>query len=301
MKKRGCLAGISAVLLILIGGFLWVARSEAHDFIYNPPGPDRALEEWPEDYGLAYKTLALVAVDDMPLAGWHMPSQNGATIILQHGYESNRDEMLDEAALLIANGYGVAMIDVRAHGESGGEMISFGGHEMKDLDALYNYLLLQPDVDPNKIGILGNSMGGSLVIQYAAQNPNINAVVAVSAFSSIDDTVQTSVEHFTNLPGWLFGRPMIWFAEQEVGFSVDTVAATGKIGQISPRPVFLLQGGEDVVVDPASGRRLYEAANEPVDLWYDEGLAHVEFISAYPIEFEERVVGFFDTHLLGAE
>ncbi len=300
MLKRGLLIGLGLLLTVIVGGFLYVARSEALNFLYDPINAERAtLEDFPEDFNLDYTEINLTAADGTNLVGWYMPPQNGSVIILQHGYKSERDEMVDEAAMLIRNGYGTAMIDVRGHGQSDGELISFGRYEMQDLDVLYEFVIAQPGVDADKIGALGNSMGGSLLIQYAAQNPNIKALVADSAFSSITDTVQTSVEHFTGLPGWLFGGPMIWFAEREVGFSVEEVAATGKIGQLSPRPIFLLQGGSDVVVDPDSGRKLYEAANEPVELWYEESLDHVEFFSAYPAEYEERIVGFFDEHVLG--
>jgi len=145
-------------------------------------------------FGLVYEDVSVTTPDGLKLVGWYVPSQNGAAIMAQHGYTSDRRELLEEAAMLNKHGYGVLLTSVRAHDLSDGEVISFGFNEMQDLEAWYQYLRKRGEVDPDRIGILGNSMGGSLVIQYAAQNDNIRATVAHSAFSSLDDTVATSVE-----------------------------------------------------------------------------------------------------------
>ena len=71
------------------------------------------------------------------------------------------------------------------------------------------------------------------------------------------------------------------------------------IHSISPRSVFLLQGGRDTTVPPDSGQRLYDAAGEPIQLWFDPKLEHCEFWWARPKEYERRVVAFFDQYLLG--
>jgi uncharacterized protein len=64
--------------------------------------------------------------------------------------------------------------------------------------------------------------------------------------------------------------------------------------------VFLLQGGHDSVIPPDSGKRLYDAAGEPRQLWFDPMLEHCEFRQARPAEWEKRIVGFFDRYLLGS-
>jgi cephalosporin-C deacetylase-like acetyl esterase len=146
--------------------------------------------------------VTVTSVDGLKLVGWLVPSQNGAVVILQHGYKSTREEMLNEAEMLYRHGYGVLLTTVRAHDYSEGEMIAFGMREVWDMDAWYQYLLTRDDIDTKRIGMLGNSFGGMLVIQYAAQNENIKAVVADSAFSSLNDTVSTSPTYFTDLPAF---------------------------------------------------------------------------------------------------
>jgi fermentation-respiration switch protein FrsA (DUF1100 family) len=226
-----------------------------------------------------------------------VPTQNGAVVMAQHGYKSDRDEFLEEAEMLYRHGFGVLFTTVRAHDASDGELITFGAHEMKDLEAWYQFLLGRPEIDPQRIGIIGNSMGGFLVIQYAALNPAIRAVVAHSPFSSIDDTVATSVEAFTGLPAFPFAPLIVFWAEQMAGIDSADIDAKQWIGTISPRPVFILMGGQDESVSVASGELLYEAAGEPKEFWFEPDLAHVAFDTELPDEFEARVVGFFETYL----
>jgi fermentation-respiration switch protein FrsA (DUF1100 family) len=197
------------------------------------------------------------------------------------------------------HGYNVLVTTVRAHDYSGGELISLGVYEMQDLEAWYQYLLTRKDIDPQKIGILGNSYGAMMSIQYAAQNKNIKAVVANCAFSSMTDTVTTSVTHFTGLPEFPFVPLIVFWAEQSTGIKMEEIDTTRWIPLISPRPVFLMQGGKDTVISANSGQRLYDAAGEPRELWFDPKLGHVEFDTQRAHEYEMRVSAFFDKYLLG--
>ncbi len=288
-----------SILIILFVGLMVMSRSQALDLVTHPIGERDAIDQTPADFGLVYEDVSVTTPDGLKLVGWYIPSQNGAAIMAQHGYKSDRTGLLEEAAMLNEHGYGVLLTTVRAHDLSEGELISFGFNEMQDLEAWYQHLLTRGDVDSDRIGILGNSMGGSLVIQYAAQNENIRAIVAHSAFSSLDDTVATSIEHFTDLPAFPFAPAIVFWAEKEVGFDSAGVSAKTWISELSPRPVLLLQGGADTNISAESGQLLYDAAGEPKELWFEPELDHVAFDTELPEQYEARVVGFFDRYLLG--
>ncbi|MEP7135685.1 MAG: alpha/beta hydrolase [Chloroflexota bacterium] len=290
---------IVGVLLIATAGILNVTKNEAHKLITSPMATRELPDETPAKYNMPFEDVTVTSPDGLKLVGWFVPSQNGAVIIMQHGYKSTRRELLNEAAMMYKHGYGILLTTVRAHDHSEGELITFGKNEVKDMDAWYQYLLTRKDIDPNKIGMLGNSYGGMLVIQYASQNQNIKAVVANSAFSSLNDTVSTSVTYFTNLPAFPFAPLIVFWAERETGFKTEDIDATKWITKISPRPVFLMQGGKDVVISADSGQRLYDAAGEPKELWFDPALGHVEFDTERAVEYEKRVAEFFDKYLLG--
>jgi fermentation-respiration switch protein FrsA (DUF1100 family) len=285
-------------LLIVAAGLLSVTKNEAHKLITAPMETRNLPEETPADYDLPYEDVTIQTSDGLNLAGWFVPSQNGAVIIMQHGYKSTRKELLNEAEMMYRHGYGILLTTVRAHDYSEGETITFGMNEVNDMEAWYRYLISRDDINRDRIGILGNSYGGMLAIQYASINENIKAVVADCAFSSLNDTVETSVTYFTDLPAFPFAPLIVFWAERETGFKTGDIDATKWIAQISPRPVFLMQGGADVVISADSGQRLYDAAGEPKELWFEPDLGHVDFDSEMPEEFERRVAAFFDRYLL---
>lgn len=290
---------VFAILLVSITFVLLSrTRNEAYNLLHAPMADRELPSESPADYNLPFEDVEVTNGDGMKLVGWFIPSENGAVIIMQHGYKSTRKELLNEAEMMHRHGYGVLLTTVRAHDYSEGESISLGVNEMSDMEAWYQYLISRDDINPNQIGIIGNSYGGMLSIQYASQNENIKAVVANCAFSSMQDTVTTSVKHFTGLPEFPFVPLIVFWAERDTGIKMEEIDTTKWIPLISPRPVFLMQGGADTVISPSSGQILYDAAMEPKELWFDEALGHVDFDTDRAEEYERRVVAFFDQYLL---
>jgi fermentation-respiration switch protein FrsA (DUF1100 family) len=235
----------------------------------------------------------------MNLVGWYIPSENGAVIIAQHGYTGNRDNMMYDAEMLHRHGYGVLVTTVRAHDKSDGEILTFGKQEMKDLEAWYQYLLTRDDLEHDKIAILGESMGGGLVLQYAAQNEAIKGVAVHSTFGSVPDTVCIFVGNETGMPCFPFVPIIVFWAEREAGFRASEIDTPGYISQLSPRPVFIMAGGKDDHVSPRSGHELLEAAGEPSELWFEEEAEHHGMPEVCPDKYEKCVVGFYDQYLLG--
>lgn len=298
-RSTKIISGILFGAILLIAGLLLIkTRQEAHDLLHAPAETRNLPDETPAEYGLPFEDVTITNPDGMKLAGWFIPSENGAVIIMQHGYKSTRDELLNEAEMMHRHGYGVLVTSIRAHDHSEGDLITLGVYEMDDMEAWYQYLISRDDIDPEKIGILGNSYGGMLAIQYAARNENLKAIVANCAFSSMPDTVSTSVKHFTGLPEFPFVPLIVFWAETDTGVKMEEIDTTQWIPLISPRPVFLMQGGADTVISPESGQILYDAAKEPKELWFDPELGHVDFDTERATEYEARVSAFFDKYLL---
>ncbi|MFQ5944622.1 MAG: alpha/beta hydrolase, partial [Anaerolineae bacterium] len=242
MKRRVIRAGAVVLLAIILGGTigtLATARREAHNVVH-PPRQD--LDETPADLALLYQEVTLTTDDGLALRGWYIPGRNGAAIIVQHGYGGTRQGMLPVADMLNERGYAVMLFDWRGHGQSEGDLVTFGVREVYDVRAALEWLRDRPDLDDRRIGALGDSMGAVALLYAAARLPAINAVVAVSAFPSLSSQVEIGVEERAELPAFPFAPLIVWFAEREAGIPISSLDLTRDIGEISPRPVFLLHG-----------------------------------------------------------
>lgn len=300
MKKwvKMVLIVVAAVLVIGAVALFFALRPQGIAMVTYPLDDKREqAKETPGDYGMPYEEVTVTTADGLKLVGWFVPSENGATVITQHGYHGNRGNMLYDAAMLYRHGYGVLLSSFRAHDKSEGEIITFGNLEVQDLEAWYQYLLTRDDVDPARIGILGESMGGLVTVKYAAGNPNIRAVALHSALASMKDSLAKGVTHFTGLPPFPFAPIIQFWAERTADIRAADIDATKWIGQISPRPVFIMMGGADDHISTDSGQKLFDAAGDPKELWFEPTAGHHGLPEVAPEEYERRVVGFFDQYL----
>ncbi len=248
----------------------------------NIPAGARLVEN-----GIPYKEIKLKTLDGINLSAWYTPPQNGAVILVAHGYGGARPEEI--YVMLAQNGYGVLAWDARAHGASGGETCSLGYYEQYDAEAALDYALSQPGA--KHIGAWGGSMGGATMILTAAKHLEIEAVVSDSSFPSLEDVVRL------NTPIRIMQPFVPFFAEQQSGFDLDQVRPVDEIGKISPRAVLVIDGWEGSAIVMNSPHRLFNAAGEPKELWVEDGVPHLGMQGHDPQKYENRVIGFFDKHL----
>jgi fermentation-respiration switch protein FrsA (DUF1100 family) len=278
-----------AVAAVALGLAWWQADAFLHPARHLPA-------ETPADRGLEYRDVEFASTDGITLRGWYLPSRNGAAIIAGHGIGGSR--LLEPADMLSRHGYGVLTFDWRAHGESDGELCTFGYYEVRDVEGALTWLREQADVDPERIGMLGESMGAVTAIRAAAALPGIRAVVADSAYPDLEEGA-VNIWRGTGLPAFPFVPLQIALGEWRTGLELDAMQPLEDVAAISPRPILILAGGQDPVTGPDAGQRYYEAAGEPKELWFEPDLGHVSFWKAAPDEYEQRVVGIFDAALLG--
>lgn len=161
--------------------------------------PDRTLAV----YGLPYEDVQLVTEDGLRLAAWYVPSRNRAALLVLHGLGGNRGGDLALVRDLAELGYGVLVPDLRAHGGSDGTVSTLSLHEVRDVRAATRYLRRRPDVDPERTGIYGASLGAAVAIMAAAEMPELKAVAADSSFASVEWLVQQQFDRIEQLPAWL--------------------------------------------------------------------------------------------------
>jgi pimeloyl-ACP methyl ester carboxylesterase len=282
----GLLGGILVSAILIEIAYVDSAARPALSVVGTPPaGVD----------GREYQPVTLYNEDDdIQLSGWYLPSANEAAIILLHGYGSNRTEMLSRANVLAEHGYGVLLYDLRGHGESEGKVRTFGWQDVGDVNAALGFLAGRKDVDPDRIGILGFSIGGQIALRAAAEYGNIAAVVADDpALVTVDDMPPPTgfSQRFQYFVSWVDGRGVSLWTGVPIPAGIPEI-----LPKIAPRPVFFIAtgtGGGRVFT-----RHLFSIAGEPKTLWEIPETYHGGQFNARPAEYEAKMIEFFDTWLL---
>ena len=161
--------------------------------------------------------ISFTAADGTQLQGWFVPGSNGATLILCHGLQGDRREMLPDAKYLQRADFSVLLFDFRYRGESSGDAQTFGAKEVWDIRAAMAYLKSREDVNPERIGIQGISMGGAAAILAAAEMPDLRGVLAEITFPSLHGVIDHSFPKMAGLPVWPFAGVTKWIAEMRTG------------------------------------------------------------------------------------
>jgi fermentation-respiration switch protein FrsA (DUF1100 family) len=251
--------------------------------------------------GTAVERVTFEAADGVPLVGWFLPGDgDGATIVASHGSGTNGASALGGVLFLREAGYNVFLFDHRAHGQSGGKASTLGPHEVRDVMGAVTYLLSRDDVDPDRIGAIGCSMGSGVVIGAAAEDPRIGAVVVEAIYADLGELWDRF--GYVGIRGtsihWSWGAPMRWATWLWTGEWIASYQPEALIQWIAPRPVFIIHGQEDnAACTVADARRLYSAASEPKTLWIVPDAGHCNAHLIRPDEYEKRVLRFFDQAL----
>lgn len=245
----------------------------------------------PAYLGLPYEDVRFSSSDGTRLAAWWVPSENGAAVIALPGASSTREDVLNHAALLAHEGYGVLLLDYRGHGESGGRGMQFGWQAERDVSAAISYVLGQPEVTDG-VGLLGLSMGGEIALTTAALDHRVEAVVAEGASARTwDDARRQEDAHPVSLANeWLIFQlvPLLTPALEPI----PLVEAVRRIRA----PVLLVAGSPS---NEATLSRLYaETAPEVVTLWSLPHTPHTGALRTHPGAYRERVLGLFEDALL---
>jgi fermentation-respiration switch protein FrsA (DUF1100 family) len=238
--------------------------------------------------GTAFREVLFTTPDGLRLEGWYVPSKNGAAVISFPGRKGPQKP----AKLLAQHGYGVLLFDRRGEGKSEGDPNLLGWEGTRDIEAAIAFLKAQPDVDDERIGGLGLSVGGEMMLQEAAENQDLRAVVSEGAgIRSVREAVHLDGPAKV-IATWAFGLvtlgTTVWTSNLP---PPDLADLSAKIRQ----PALFIhatpgQGGETLT------EQFSEAAKGPKEYWAAPG-GHTGAIDAAPQEYERRVLGFFDRTL----
>ena len=301
MRRFAYIAIFILALLPIAAGFIGKAIGPGilHPANLNPPRRAQA-DAMLARTGARKADFTVRADDGIELRGWKIvpPSPNGDWVLLFHGVSDNRTGDLGHAEFLLRHDYSVVLMDSRAHGESGGEMATYGWKERYDTVAISNALCTSENV--RHLYALGVSMGAAIALQSAAVEPRIAAVAAEDPFANLREvSYDYAGLDISPLLGKTLFRPATFFAidgmKRAGGFDPDDVSPQKAVAQ-RPFPVLLICGTDDHRIPCRHAREIYKAAAGPKELWILQGAGHASALGQAPAEYENRVVSFFEKY-----
>lgn len=223
------------------------------------------------------------------IRGWLVPSeQHRGVIVLLHGIHANRQQMVGRARFLRSAGYSSLLCDSRAHGESGGDAITFGHLESEDARA---EVALARSLAPGEpVAVIGVSLGGAAAL---LANPplDVDAIVAESVYPGIDRAIENRLRGPVRAAAPLFAPMMMAMIRPRLGFGADELKPIDHV-RLLRTPKFFLFGTADRDTTLAESMEMFNAAAEPKQMWAVEGAGHVDLDGYAGREYEGRVMEF---------
>ncbi|HLK58640.1 MAG TPA: alpha/beta fold hydrolase [Chthonomonadaceae bacterium] len=290
------------VVSLVVGGIaLWLGLGIA-TLVKRALYPTRShARRTPASFGATFDAVRFAACEDLTeLSGWFIPTHDEriyGAVILCHGMSKNREQMLPWAETFWKSGFHVLLFDFRALGESGGEQVSGGYLEARDVIGAVHYLAQRQECVGLALGVFGYSMGGVAAILAAAEEKRIRAIASHGAYTSFERAITQRCRHH-------FG-PFALIAEtivRRVGakrFPVPPtkVAPIQAVSRLAPRALLLLHGMCDPIVLVKDAQELYAQAGEPKMLCLLPNFDHRPVDPLRCKEVRSQVVTFFRDHL----
>jgi hypothetical protein len=244
----------------------------------------------PAVLGRPYQQVTITTSDGLRMAGWYVRSHNGAAVI---SYPTRKGK-LPQARMLVRHGYGVLLLDARGYDGSDGAPNMFGWGETKDIDAAIDWLRSQPDVRDGRVGGIGFSVGGEMMLEAAAGNRHLRAVVSEGAgIRSLREELLFGLRSIPALPT----QAVQTAALAVLSGTAPPASLHDVVQRIAPRPVFLIYA-EHGLAGEGLNKDFYGAAGEPKQLWRVDRAGHTGGYHTDPGGYERRVVSFFDHALV---
>ncbi len=269
-----------------VGAFVLTTVAGAH---YGSSRDKRKPSELEEIEGYPIKNINLSTVDDVPISAWYIKNGWDKVVILLSGRHSNREKNIEKARLYLKKGYSVIMPDLRATGKSGGDRISYGWKERKDVLAIYQYLKGEGYKD---IAAHGFSMGAATICYSYLHMVNFSFVVLESCYAVLGKAYEGAFKKYRVPSTLLKGiRPM---SEYFSGYKEENMQPKNLIHLIKC-PLLVMAGDDEKIVSKKATLTLFKNNQSKLaKLHFFHDAEHENFSESYKDEYVEVLGEFLD-------
>ncbi|CAD5923310.1 Alpha/beta hydrolase domain-containing protein 17B [Planktothrix agardhii] len=226
--------------------------------------PSRLISMTPDDVGLSYQDIELqISTPSGKIETvhcWWIPSEtnpNQKVIIDLHGNRNTIEGNIGYAEQFHEMGLSVLLVEYRGYGRSTNRFPS-EKTVYQDVEAAWNYLVNERQINPHNIYVFGHSLGGAIAINLALKHTEIAGLIIESSFTNIREMIDYKKKY------WMF--PINLILTQKF----DSLA---KISALK-MPILLTHGTEDELIPKTMSEDLFNAAIEPKQLLIVAGAGH---------------------------
>jgi len=301
--RRWTIALLLAGLLLVTGGALFLPYWMPTTIVYAPNFGKKAdslrevSSEQLEAWGINQQIQVPVGPPSARLSVWVMePSRQPVrgTVLVLHGIRDSKASIRGIGQLLADGGYRSLLIDLRGHGSSSGDWLTYGVVDSRDLTQVLDAIDRQ-NLLTEPVGVFGCSYGAATAIQLAARDPRIRSVVAVAPFA----TLHVAVHSYARLLGlgFILPKEMIGRAVEDAGqighFQPSEASPLQAIQQTEAR-ILLIHGTADWKIPPSSSQQLHSAAPHHSRLILVENAGHDSAMVAVQTKSKAEILAWFD-------
>lgn len=318
MRKR-MIIGLTSLIVLLVVAYLAVGYLVYNQLGYvayscdrhRPNRPDNFtnISEWPAMDFPAYFMDNYQEVrfpsrnPAWELSAWYVAGDPDApAVILVDGVGSCKytQSLLVPAGMLWRNGFNVLLLDLHDTSDSTIDdgYSTIGMDEKLDVQGAWDWLIAEKGFSPERIGVLGNSLGGAVTLYAFADEPRMAALFLNSPIANLPQVIREELVR-VGYPSWLAPGGLL-AARLVTGQNIVARSPLTEIQRVGDRPIFLTHSAADKRVAIHHSYQL-EAAAKAVSanlaVWYVDGADHLRAPALYPAEFEEKLVDFFRSAL----
>lgn len=256
------------------------------------PAPDPALARWAASESHSHWQPVEITAQDGSLlrAWWFQPERPVGAVLRLHGVADSRRGVLACARVLLRHGYRVLAPDSRAHGVSGGAMLTHGLLETGDVRLWSDWVRRAHPSEP--LFALGESMGAAILLQAAGHGVPFRGIVAESPFSTFPAVARYRLWQKAGLLGPPLADSALLYAGLRYGLDFSQAAPAAVIKDLRI-PVLLIHSPADTNIPQRESLQLAALNPAYVTLWAPPGVPHTATLATLPDEFERRVVAHF--------
>lgn len=295
-KGRKILISVLVILIVAIAVTALISVYTGWKIIH--PGKSD-IEPFSSNIAPDYRTVDFKSNDkSIILNGWFFERRGiDRTVILVHDYGKNRLQFNNKTVGMIKyfinNGYNVLTFDLRNSGKSGGKATTLGFFEKEDIIGAVSYVKSQ---GAKHIILVGFSSGASASLLAAAENSDIDAVIADSPYSYLNNFVNMQLAKRKVLSIFPFSKTVPYAVRILANIDIERANPLKVIENIPPKPVLLIHSKDDSKLSISNSRDLLniysQKAAGTIDLWETDGVDHLGSYEKYQDEYMRKILDF---------